>query len=79
MSRIRNKAWPIKAEEDKTRWTSVSIDAVTPIFVILSIGIVVATVLMLLERQASNLLQRSSKHYRTSGRRDQEGLRSASP
>jgi hypothetical protein len=76
---MRNSAWPIKAEEDKTLWTSVRIDAVTPIFAVLGIGVILATVLMFLERQASNLVHRSSRPYRTSGRRDPGRLRRGSP
>jgi hypothetical protein len=50
LNRIHKRAWPIQTDEDKVLWTSVSIGAVTPLFVILTIGVVLATVLMLLER-----------------------------
>jgi hypothetical protein len=51
LNRIHKRAWPIKVDEDKTLWTSVTIDAVQPIFVILTIGFVLATVLMFIERR----------------------------
>jgi uncharacterized protein (DUF983 family) len=41
----------MKFEESKAQWTSVSLDAVTPIFVILIIGITLAMVMLFLERQ----------------------------
>lgn len=61
LNRIYKRAWPIKVDEDKTLWRSVTIDAVQPIFFILTIGVVLATVLMFIERQASDMVQRSSK------------------
>jgi ABC-type molybdate transport system permease subunit len=57
--------FPIKAEESETLWTSVSIDAVIPMFIILIIGITLATVLMLLERQTVSLIQWSGKRHKT--------------
>jgi hypothetical protein len=65
LNRIHKRAWPIQTDEDKTLWTSVSIDAVTPLFVILTIGVVLATVLMFIERQTSNMAQGSSKCFGT--------------
>ena len=76
LNRIQKRAWTVKADENKTLWTSVSIDAVVPIFVILTIGVILATVLMLLERQVSAMMQRSSKRYRISNRRKPEVIRS---
>ena len=76
LNRIQKRAWTVKAGENKTLWTSVSIDAVVPIFVILTIGVILATVLMLLERQVSAMMQRSSKRYRISNRRKPEVIRS---
>jgi hypothetical protein len=75
LNRISKRAWPIKVHEDKTLWTSVSIDAVRPIFLILTIGAVLATVLMFIERQVSDMVKRSSKRYRTSDRREPEIIR----
>jgi hypothetical protein len=75
LNRIHKRAWPIKKDEDKTLWTSVSIDAVTPLFVILTVGVVLATVLMFIERQASNMAQMSSKCFRTNDRREPEDVR----
>jgi hypothetical protein len=65
LRRIRNSVFPIKIQESETPWTSVSIDAVTPMFIILIIGITLATVLMFLERQPVSLLQWSGKGHKT--------------
>jgi hypothetical protein len=61
LNRIYKREWPIEVDEEKRLWKSVTIDAVQPIFVILTIGVVLATVLMFIERQASKMVQRSSK------------------
>jgi len=53
LNRIHQRTSPIKVDEDKILWTSVTIHAVQPIFVILAIGIVLANVMMFIERQAS--------------------------
>jgi hypothetical protein len=75
LNRIQKRAWPIQTDEEKTLWTSVSIDAVTPLFVIWTIGVVLATVLMFIERQTSNTAQGSSKYFGTSDRREPDGIR----
>jgi uncharacterized BrkB/YihY/UPF0761 family membrane protein len=53
LNRIHRRKLPIKIDEDKILLTSVTIHAVQPILVILAIGVVLANVLMLIERQAS--------------------------
>ncbi|KDR16875.1 hypothetical protein L798_08617 [Zootermopsis nevadensis] len=63
--RILNNAWSSEANDDRALWTSVSIDALTPMFSILTIGILLATVLMILERQAFYLVQRPGKRQRS--------------
>lgn len=75
---LHKRAWPIKVDEDKTLWRSVTIDAVQPIFFILTIGVVLATVIMFIERQASDMVQRSSRRCRTSDRREPEIIRTGS-
>jgi hypothetical protein len=79
LRRMRNSVLPIKSEESKTLWTSVSIDAVTPIFIILTIGITLATVLMILERQTVSLVQWSGKRNKTNRGRVAAFLRRMSP
>jgi hypothetical protein len=56
---------PIETEDSRTLWTSVSIDAVTPIFFILIIGITLAMVLMFLERQTVGFVQWSGKRNKS--------------
>ena len=68
LNRIHKRVLPIKLDEVKTVWTSVTIGAVQPVFLILTTGAVLATLLMFIERQVSDKLQRSSKRYRTSDR-----------
>lgn len=75
LHRIRSNAWHSKADEDKTLWTSVSTEAVTPIFTILAIGIMLSTVLMILEKQACHLVQKSRRHQRTSRKLKWRGVR----
>jgi hypothetical protein len=53
LNRIHQRMSPIEVDEDKILWTSVTIHAVQPLFVILAIGVVLANVLMFIERQAS--------------------------
>ncbi|PNF31731.1 hypothetical protein B7P43_G12192 [Cryptotermes secundus] len=64
LRRIRNSVFSIEIEESETPWTSVSLDAVTPMFIILIIGITLATLLMFLERQTVSLLQLSGKGHK---------------